>query len=300
MVEQRARGAKIVEQVSGSGSQRQVWMDVRYVILTYAISWLIWVPGVVWWVGSGSEDLPWWLLVLGLVGAYGPSIAALILTHKDKGAPGVRQLLGGLTVWRVAPGWWGVALFCFPAMLAAAIAIYHFTGGVPGDFQPGAWYFLVPIVLVTALPFGPLGEELGWRGYALPRLQARYSALTSSLIIGVVWTFWHVPLFWVPGAALGPWETVSIASVSTYLVSTIGTAIIFTWLFNNTRGSVLLAIVLHITTNASGRILFAMFPDLTEDALSSIVVLAIVIKWAVVVALVVIFGWRKLSRPVPG
>jgi membrane protease YdiL (CAAX protease family) len=300
MVEQRARGGKIVEQVSGSGSQRQVWMDVRYVILTYAISWLIWVPGVVWWVGSGSADLPWWLLVLGLVGAYGPSIAALILTHRDEGAPGVKQLLSGLTAWRVAPGWWAVALFFFPAMLAAAITLYHFTGGAVGDFQPGAWYFLIPIVLVTALPFGPLGEELGWRGYALPRLQARHSALTSSVIIGVLWTFWHIPLFWVPGAALGPWETVSIASVSTYLVSTIGTAIIFTWLFNNTRGSVLLAIVLHITTNASGRILFAMFPDLTEDALSSIVVLAIVIKWAVVVALVVIFGWRKLSRPVPG
>lgn len=240
------------------------------------------------------------MLVPGLLGAYGPSIAALILTRKEKGASGMRQLLSGLTIWRVAPGWWGVALFGFPAMLAFAIVVYHFTGGVLGRFEPGAWCFLIPIVLVTALPFGPLGEELGWRGYALPRLQARHSALTSSLIIGVVWTFWHIPLFWIPGAALGPWESVSIASVSTYLVSTVGTAILFTWLFNNTRGSILIAIVLHMATNASGRILFAMFPDLTEDALSSIIVLAIILKWAVVVALIVIFGSRRLSPPIPG
>lgn len=269
---------------------------LQYVILTYAISWAIWVPGVIWWIGSGSEDFPWWLIGLALAGAYGPSIAALILTRREKGASGVKKLLGSLTIWRVAPGWWGVALFSFPAMLASAIAVYHFTGGVLGRFEPGAWYFLVPVMLVTALPFGPLGEELGWRGYALPRLQMRHSALTSSLIIGVVWTFWHIPLFWVPGAALAPWETVNVTSVSTYLVSTVGTAIIFTWLFNNSRGSILIAIVLHMTINASGRVLFSMFPELTEDALSNIVTLAIILKWAVVATLILVFGWRRLSR----
>lgn len=272
---------------------------LQYIILTYAISWVIWIPGVVWWVGSGSEDFPLWLIVLALTGAYGPSIAALILTRRESGAPGMRKLLSSLAIWRVDLGWWGIALLCFPAILAGAIMLYHFTGGVLGRFEPGAWYLLVPVMLVTALPFGPLGEELGWRGYALPRLQKRHSALTSSLIIGIVWTFWHIPLFWVPGAALAPWETVNVTSVATYMASTVGTAIIFTWLFNNSRGSVLLAIILHMTVNASGRILFSMYPELKEDDLSAIVALAIILKWLFVAALILIFGWRRLSRRLP-
>jgi membrane protease YdiL (CAAX protease family) len=277
--------------------QESMWGAVvtRFIILAYGISWFFWVPAVVIWLRMGIEP-PWWLYVAALLGAYGPSVAAIIVAQHEGGGEGRRSLLRMLSVWRAGWAWWAVAVLGFPAMLLAAVALYGMTGGVVGEFAAGSWYLTIPVVMLTALPFGPLGEELGWRGYALPKLQERHNALVSSLIIGALWAFWHLPVFWAPGAALAPGTPVGPVSVGSYWLSVTGTAILFTWLFNNTRGSVLLAIILHLSVNASGRIIFPMFPDLGSDGTAAVTMWSNVVKWAVVILVVAVFGWRRLSR----
>lgn len=267
-----------------------------FAVLAFVISWAIWIPAVALWLRAGTETLPWWLLIAGLVGAYGPSVAAIVRTRREGGAAALGKLLRRLIMWRAGMGWWAIAALLFPAMLLAAVAVHWLTGSDVGPFEAGPWSVQIPIVILTALPFGPLGEELGWRGYALPRLQERHNALVSSLIIGFVWTLWHLPLFWVPGAALAPGEPVTPASVMVYWWSVTGTAILFTWLFNNTRGSVLLAIVLHLSVNASGRIIFPLFPELGSDGIGAVAVWSNAVKWAVVILVLAVFGWRRLSR----
>jgi uncharacterized protein len=108
------------------------------------------------------------------------------------------------------------------------------------------WFFLLPIFIQQLLFSSPLGEEIGWRGFALPRLQARLGPLVASLIIGVIWAIWHLPLVWTAGHPLAEMP------LYFHLAHMVVAAILFTWLYNGSGGSLLLVILFHTSMNVTG------------------------------------------------
>jgi membrane protease YdiL (CAAX protease family) len=144
---------------------------------------------------------------------------------------------------------------------------------------------------------GPLGEEPGWRGFALPRLQRLHGPLLGSLILGPLWALWHLPLFFVPA-----WETPpTILNIVLYVIAATAFTIIMTWVFNNTKGSLLIAILLHAAVNTSFATLIALFPTpLVTDYGTTV---PMVIGFGVLALLVIVLtrgrlGYQRYSRDV--
>jgi membrane protease YdiL (CAAX protease family) len=267
---------------------------VSYFVLAYLLSWLLWVPLAV--VFNGPTEPPEELMLLMILGIYGASAAGIIMTRVVEGKGSVRRLLRRYTEWRVGFKWYLVVFFAMPVLVVAAMGIYALQGNAIGRFELGA----LPLALLTAIPavlFGPLGEEGGWRGFALPKLQDKYSAFWSSIILGIAHTFWHVPLFWLSAGTPISGGPVTLVGVASFLgMVTIGT-FIYTWIFNNTRGSMLMAVLLHLSFNTAGDTLFAMFPDLSEAAQNHINwELGNIPGWIIVVLLLILFGAARLSR----
>jgi membrane protease YdiL (CAAX protease family) len=168
------------------------------------------------------------------LGAFGPLIGAVLASRREGGGAGVRAIFASLRVWRVNPVWYGVALFGLGAIYVAGTATYRLFGGQ----DAGQWLYPPENAAhLAALILFPIAEEPGWRGFAQPRLQERYGALRASLLIGVVWTLWHTMMFVTQG--MTPlFFAVSCANL-------LAGSVVFTWLYNHTRGSLLLAILLH-------------------------------------------------------
>jgi membrane protease YdiL (CAAX protease family) len=265
-----------------------------FFVLAYAISWIFWVPAVLYFkFYLPTDQVPGWLMIPMLVGTWGPFFAALAMTGILEGKPGVKKLMSSLLVWRVGLRWWLVTLLLVPVLVLATMGIYVLQGGVLGRFDPSQWY-MVLLGTVFALLFGPLGEELGWRGYALPRLQRKYSALWSSVIVGVLWTFWHAPAFWAPEGTAISGQPVTLLAVGWYLIFMIGISILHTFVYNNTKGSVLLAVLFH--GMYTGPIVFPLFPDISTTALNQVVKLAVIPVWVMAVLVIARFGAARLSR----
>ncbi|HZJ09089.1 MAG TPA: CPBP family intramembrane glutamic endopeptidase [Trueperaceae bacterium] len=182
------------------------------------------------------------------------------------------ELPGRLTRWRVGWLWYAVALFLPLAITVVAIAVHSLAGGSGPDVSrwqgvlgasDGPFIVrLLSLLLIFTLGFDGLGEELGWRGFALPKLQARHTALWASLILGLLWSLWHVPYALTAGSFM------SATPMSWYFLEIVASAIIYTWLFNNTRGSVLLAILLHAAGNTTAN-LVPILPPGRELALEA-------------------------------
>ena len=185
------------------------------------------------------------------LGAFSSSLAAIILAAVEGRKGGVRELLGRFLIWRVGIRWWAFAIL-FGAI--PAVAVLYFSNLFGGLAAPLAGLkplsSFVPLLIILFVAAG-MGEEFGWRGFAMPRLQARYNALVSSLIIGLLWGTWHIPLFLTEGTIQSQWlaEAGWIAPVG-YAVFCMAWSIQYTWVFNNTKGSVLLAAVIHGAVNA--------------------------------------------------
>lgn len=181
---------------------------------------------------------------LWLLGGLGPPIAAVVITGLTDGSSGVRQLLGRLVAWRVRLRWYGVALLMPGIVIGLGVAFDALVLDVQTPMPTARQLLLfVGVLAYTAIIGGGL-EEIGWRGFALPRLQASFSALTASLVIGVVWMIWHAPLFLVSGAIQTELPLIP------YVVQGIALAVLFTWLYNSTRGSILLVVLFHGAFNA--------------------------------------------------
>ncbi|SHN60468.1 CAAX protease self-immunity [Geodermatophilus obscurus] len=209
-----------------------------FLLLAFAITWAVWVPRAL--ESTGVLDTRW-ASGLGAGWTYGPAIAA-VLTAAWTGRPALRELGARLTRWRVGVRWWAVVL-AGPAVLWLTTAGLHgVLGGGWAEVRPRAVEAglagLVPLFLVLALTDG-LGEELGWRGFALPRLLRRSGPVGASLLLGAVWAVWHAPLYWTSGAVL------EHTPVWLLLVQLPACAVGYTWVFLHTGGSVLPAVALH-------------------------------------------------------
>lgn len=233
----------------------------------------------------------WWpvpLYALGLspspIISFGPFLAAIVVLALTAGKAGVVTLLRRMVRWRVRPVWYAVALLLPVAISGGAAGLNVLLGAQPpSSVELGAWTGLIPtfFLLLLVPGLGGAWEEPGWRGYALPKLQVGYSALLASLILGIVWALWHLPLMVIGQIPL---------SDPLFIV---GWTVVFTWLFNNTNGSVLLAMLMHNMFNISGGFFSAMFSgaDWVRQGW-----LLVALWWAVAVIVVIVYGPEHLSR----
>jgi membrane protease YdiL (CAAX protease family) len=268
-------------------------LEPRNLILFFAIAfgwswfwWFLFIFGVLEFpAGAESPYVDFGLvspllLLFIMVTPFGPTIGAFVVSGLTEGKAGVGAL------WRRFWGvrfrvWWLLAVFVFPFALWGGIHLFFLidTGLSP---SPDLYFWIVsPITLVPLflLNFvnGGLSEEFGWRGYVLPRLQSRFNALQSSLILGVVWASWHIPL-WL---GLEPARTFSFLLWAGVLV--LG-SVMFTWIFNNTNGSVLAVALFHMTGNVVG----SMFPSAPEYLIMG--------ETVAVLLILAIFGSREMVR----
>jgi uncharacterized protein len=214
-----------------------------YFALAFAISWAIELPLVAASQGWLHVPVP---SAIHYLASFGPLASALIITAATEGRHGLRQLLAGLVKWRVGLGWILASLTPIALFAVAAIVGYVTDGSWPdlallGEVDDLPYLGVAGAFLLWLLTFG-IGEEIGWRGFALPRLQRRQSALTATLILGVVWALWHLPAFFYRDTymAMG-----LAAGFPLLLLSILAASIIFTWLYNSTRGSLLIVILFH-------------------------------------------------------
>jgi uncharacterized protein len=212
-----------VSAVSTSVKRRPL---VVFFVLAYALTWPV-IPLV-----AVSP-------AIGLLGLFGPALAAIITAAVADGKPGLKDLLGRMVRWRVGARWYAIAPG-LPAVLTLATAGTYLLLGAPTALRFGTLSGLEPILFVLVV-----GEELGWRGYALPQLLARRSALVASLILGVLWGVWHLPTFFVPGV---PQYGLPIPA---FVLLTTAYSVLFTWIYLHTRGSVLIATLFHGAINLS-------------------------------------------------
>lgn len=226
------------------------------------------------------------------LGALSSSLAALVLVVIEGRKGGLRELLGRALIWRVGIQWWIFALFFMIIPCVVSLYLYHLLGGPAVDWSGlEPLYTVVPMFILLTIAAG-LGEEFGWRGFLLPRLQIRYNALVSSLIVGVAWSIWHIPLFFIKGTSQYEQQLQSglLPVILGYAVFVTAQSVQFTWLFNNTKGSVLLAAVFHGASNA-----WAGYLGMSKVSFNGILVL-VVVSALFTVLIVLMAGANDLSR----
>jgi len=275
-----------------SGTAR-LWPFVAW---AYALTWVLLAPFFyVLNVRYGGQMQPWmWAWVpLALLGGWGPSLAALIVTARSEGRAGVRRLLRSLVDWRHPARWYLLAFVFPPALTALALLLVDRGFATLADFDVAAALGAIPIAYLIALPFGPLGEELGWRGFALPRLLDRYGEARASLLLGAIWTFWHLPMMlWSPGAAIPSFLPLSAFSVAVYLVMTTSETVLMTWFFLRTRGSVFLAVLAHLTFNTAKSVVFGGLPEASVELERAVYLTHVALLAAIALAIL----WRMETR----
>lgn len=246
-----------------------------YVVLAYALSWVIALPLAAVAQGLLSVALPFWLHYLT---AYGPLLAALIVTRIVDGSVGVRSLVGRMLIWRIGLGWLLFAAFSPVALYALiALVVVAFGGDPPNLRELGTVNFLPHLGLAAWLLWiltNGVGEETGWRGFALPQLQQHHNAFVATLILGLVWALWHVPFFFY----LPNFRTIGLVGFPGFALGVVSGALVLTWLYNSTKGSLLAASVWHgafnfITASEAGK------------GTVAIVMSIVVMVWAVLIVI---------------
>ena len=268
-----------------SNSSNSIWSS-PWVFFGFALgfSWLVWFLLILMGI-SVQTPLGRILGLLGLL--LGPAIAGIILTRVTRGKEGRRDYWRRLIDFkRIGVKWW-LVIFLFVPVLHAISALFDILfGGSGGSWGQSALEFVanpasIILVILLTLFLGPL-EEFGWRGYVQDRLQERWNALTSSLILGAMWSLWHLPLFFLKDTYQYNLGFGSPAFWQ-FMLGIIPLAFVFTWIFNNTRRSTLSAILFHFMINFTGD----MF------ALSEQGELIYTILWAVAAVLVTVTWGAK-------
>ena len=224
---------------------------------------------------------------------WGFVFASVIMTGLTLGKEGVISLLKRYLQWRVGWKWYLVAFLLEPLLMFFGVYGNALVTGVVPDYSKiiaykifgtsaTLWLFVLPFFLTDFLANG---EEIGWRGYVLPRLQAKHSALISTLILGVIWGFWHLPKYLTH---------FSVPSFAWFMVHTMAVAFLYTWLYNNTKGSLLLVTLFHASSNTMG-IFMPMASTVSGENMGAYIgyILLEVLAAAIVV---MIAGPEQLSR----
>jgi membrane protease YdiL (CAAX protease family) len=253
-----------------------------FLILTYSLSWALWIPLAIF---RDAASGPYGPIAL-LLGSNIPSAVAIVLTAVGLGKGATRKLLGRLLIWRV--GWrWYLVLLAPTALVVGTITLVAVTRGGPTAALAVPLLSAIITVAFMTFPGSALGEEIGWRGFALPRLQFRRTALTASLVVGTLHGLWHLPL-WLRGEPDHP-----LSLYPAFLIQALALSVIYTWLYNSSKGSLLLVVLFHTATNAP--LTLVLLPLGIENWVLPFWLMA---GFTVVAALVVVavFGPTNLSR----
>ena len=232
-------------------------------------------------------------LLIYILGA-GPLVAALLVTWAIGGRGGIEELWARITRWRMEPRWYLIVF-----LLPVALALISLTAGVLfGGLRPSSYSPLLPVayfipLFLYMLVFTGLAEEPGWRGFALPRLQSRYSAVKSSWILGVLWGVWHFPSIIYYNLATGMPAFALIPILIGLVLGIVGWTIVNTWIYNSTE-SVFLMIVLHGWYNTVNSYTVISSQNALAQTLSGL------LPWALAIVLLRVYGGEHLaakSRP---
>jgi len=253
--------------------------------LAYGISWVLWAP--LWLPAFGIHGLPV-IPYHHALGALGPITAAFLVSAMETGLAGPADPLRRMGLWRGRLVWVAVALFAPYVLLALAVVAASLLNGESvslsgvGRSREFLQFSALGFLVYNIVSFG-FGEEAGWRGFALPRLQTRHSALVASLLLTCGWALWHLPLFFYrPG-----YTSMNVPGVAGWFFSLLTGAVLLTWLYNESRGSILVVAIFHATVDVA----------FTSDISSPFVVNitgALITCWGIIVLIAA--GPRYLAR----
>lgn len=253
-----------------------------FLVLTFAFTWLLWVgsaalitPGTAWLLRPGG--------VVFLVGVFAPGIVALALTMRDEGREGVSRLLGRIRTWDVGADWYLFALGYMAAVKLVAATIHRLLTGVWPMFADSSIPLMLGAIMIST--WVQAGEEVGWRGYALPRLTQRLGLAGASVTLGFIWALWHLPLFFLQGAGSNG------SSFPIYALHVTALSVAMSWMYWKTRGSLLLVMLMHASVNNTIGIVPTALPHAANPLSfegSLMVWLTIGASWAIALPLLVL------------
>jgi uncharacterized protein len=261
---------------------KNLWL---FFILAFAITWVFAIPAAMFTPPEAEPTL----FDIAQLGALGPAIAAIVTIYLEQGKDGLREFWGRIIKWRIDLVWYFAIIFMpliwFGILPIIGVHILR-SGSIPKFLGPShgapswanAWWFFFYIMII-----GGGQEEIGWRGYALPKLQTKYNATVSTLILGALWSVWHLPMIYVPGSSLHGTPFIG------YLITLTTLSFVYTWLYNNTE-SILACILYHTWSNFAAAYLMVNITDPIYG------LLAFAVQLVVVFLLLVLFGPKKLSR----
>jgi uncharacterized protein len=247
-----------------------------FYILAFGISWLGMISIVLSARAITPFDSPYFQL-LSIFYVIGPAFAAVIVSQVFEGKAGIGDLLNGLLRWRVGLVWYVIAGLGPVGLLTLAQVVTKLLGLPVTITMPQLNLSPYLIFSFAVSIFANTCEEIGWRGFALPQLQKRYNALIATLIVGTLWALWHFPLVFLAGPmAEAPFL---------WFITIVTNAFIYTWIYNSTKGSILLVALLHVSLNIFGAFITGVSP-----------VAYALVNCGVAIVLIAVFGKTNLSR----
>ena len=268
-----------------------------FFFMAYAFSWIMTIPAIL--AEWGFLPAPLFQIFFVIKAFAGPFVAALIMVNLTEGKAGLARFRRRFFQARAGWQWYLMILLGIPALFLLGIVIQP---GTLASFQgfphnSPVYYLVTYLINFVAIFFlgGPLAEEPGWRGFALPRMQPRYGPLKAALLLGVVWAFWHLPDFLTraqgggPGTGWGAFFT----NLPIFVMMVVAINVVMVWVFNHTRGSLFIMLLLHASINTAG-ILPELFPTPNIPAMT-MSNLALLIAVAVPALLIVILTRGRLG-----
>ena len=262
-----------------------------FFIIAFVWSWGWW-GGLIFSTSSDafmSGSLPPSFFVFALIGGFGPSVSGIITSMITGGKKEAGSMLCGIKKARFRMGWWGAALLTVPLLTLVQTGLHAITGRVVSYNVPG-----IMMIMGFIWPaFSSLGEEFGWRGYALPRMQQRYGPLSASLLLGLIWGMWHLPSDYIAYSSYG-WLFIPMFVLLGPLTMT-AHSIIMTFIYNNTKGRLGPMVLYHYTVTMAGILTPAFsFDGHADDIAKTAVTVGVVLLAAM---FIVIFSQSMRTHP---
>jgi uncharacterized protein len=262
---------------------------LAYFILVFAFAWTVWL--------AAGFFAPRSFLGATLVGAWSPTLIALLIIRVKGGGQALRLFLKGLFKFRVGWYWWLIVVFSIPVIALLSIGIYHLMGGnVPRISYPVGIPEKTPVVIVVLGLFisgiffgGPLAEDVGWRGFIVPELHKTMHALKAALLVGIIWVVWHLPFFWFKEGA----QVVGFLPLPWFAILTMAWAVLFAWVYFNTK-SLLMPVLYHSSINTTLGV-FGVLNSQPSTPNTALLLINALLTWAFVGLVVWRFGSRTLA-----
>jgi CAAX protease family protein len=264
-----------------------------FFLLAFIFTWSNWIPQALVSRGYLHVEVP---KFLAFMAGYGPALAAIITIAIFNGTAGLKNLFKRLVLWKVGIVWYMIALLLPSVMSLTAFGLHMiFDSNAVSAFtfhsiqktlsQSTFWNDFLMLSIMFTLGFDGLGEELGWHGFALPTLLVSYKALVASIILCFFWALWHLPYALTLNSAMAG------QSFYSFIPGMLVSSILFTWIFNNTKGSILLSILFHAANNITYNLLPRLLPEVHTAGIWNTIV-----PWFVALLIIIYFGPSHLSK----